>query len=163
MCNCFCRINHWFHHVSFLPDRPGDLIGRLSDGAVIGEIAASRKQSYGGFLKWRYAKMDGLWWINPMKSYSNGFGGTPIIPHFGEPPYAEILNVIHGQPMGCFFQVLGLFPWRTATIRNLAETALAVAVDVVHHCSGQSSSWQSLGKSHETHQNQMGSSENRAI
>ena len=66
-----------------------------------------------------------------MKSYSNGFGGTPIIPHFGEPPYAEILNVIHGQPMGCFFQVLGLFPWRTATIRNLAETALFVAVDVV--------------------------------
>lgn len=34
-------------------------------------------------------------------------------------------------PMGCFFQVLGLFPWRTATIRNLAETALFVAVDVV--------------------------------
>jgi len=33
--------------------------------------------------------------------------------------------------MGCFFQVLGLFPWRTATIRNLAETALFVAVDVV--------------------------------
>ena len=113
MCNCFCRHQSLVPScfiVSAGPTRRFDR-RRLSDGAVIGEIAASRKQSYGGFLKLEVRKKwYGLWWINPMKSYSNGFGGTPIIPHFGEPPYAEILNVIHGQPMGCFFQGPRLVP-----------------------------------------------------
>ena len=76
--------------------------------------------------------------------------------------------------MGCFFQVLGLFPWRTATIRNLAETWCITAPDSLHpgkvwenpmkHIEirgkfgkipwNTSKSGQSLGKSYETHRNQ---------
>ena len=37
----------------------------------------TRPDGYGGFLKWRYPKMDGLWWKIPLKWMMTG--GTPTL------------------------------------------------------------------------------------
>ena len=88
-----------------------------------------------------------------MKSYSNGFGGTPIL---GNLHMQRFWMSSTALPNGLFLPGPRLVPMAHRNHPQLGRDGpFRCSWRGENHCSGQSSSWQSLGKSHETHQNQI--------